>query len=190
MTSETGHAHRGDVRLGVQAWLDGCSGPPDLDRSEADHEAIVRMMLLDELERAPRSRAELRRRLARRLVPDDLAEQMLDRFAEVGLVDDAAFARAWVTSRQSGRGLSRTALSAELRRKGVGPDEIAAALTEIDAAEEEAAAATLVRRRSRSMSRLDHQTRTRRLVGMLARKGYSQGLALRVVREVLAEEAD
>src|SRR5215207_4605441 len=99
-----------------------------------DHEAVARKILLDQLTGQARSRRELADRLARRNVPDDVAGRLLDRFEEVGLVDDEVFARSWVDSRQRTRGLARRALAQELRRKGV-PDETARdVLAEVDPA--------------------------------------------------------
>jgi regulatory protein len=123
--------------------------------------------------------------LARKDVPEAAAEAVLDRFVEVGLIDDAAFARAWVDSRQAGRGLARRALQAELKAKGVEAEVAAQAVETVDDDDERAAARRLVERRARSMQRLDRATATRRLIGMLARKGYGGGLAAAVVREVL-----
>jgi regulatory protein len=118
-------------------------------------------------------------------VPDEAAEAVLDRFTEVGLIDDAAFARMWVSSRQSGRGLARRALGAELRARGVDPEVAAVAVQSVDDDDERAAARRLVERKLPGMRRLDRATATRRLIGMLARKGYGGGLAAAVVREAL-----
>jgi regulatory protein len=119
-----------------------------------------------------------------------VAEGVLGRFSEVGLIDDAAFADAWVRSRHVGRGLARRALATELRRRGVDDDTVKDAVSAVTPQQEEDAAAELVRKRLPAMTRLDTQTRTRRLVGMLARKGYSPGLAYRVVRGALDEDGD
>jgi regulatory protein len=170
-----------------EAWA-----PPDDAQAlgpEADHEAVARKILLDQLTGQARSRAELEGRLARKKVPPEVAHRLLDRFEEVGLVDDAAFAREWVESRRAGRGLARRALSQELRRKGVDPSVIAAAVAGVDPDDEEEAARELVRRRMRSLARYDDAVRARRLTGMLARKGYPPEVAYRVVREEL-EGAD
>jgi regulatory protein len=148
-----------------------------------DPESVARTIALRLLDHQPRTRAELAQALARRGVPADAAAAVLDRFTEVGLIDDAAFAAAWVDSRHAGRGLGRRALSAELRRRGVDNEIVRDAVETVSADDEEAAARTLVERRLRSMSSLSPETRLRRLVGMLARKGFSQGLAHKVVRE-------
>ena len=94
-------------------------------------------------------------------MPDDVATRLLDRFEEVGLVDDDAFARSWVASRQPGKGLARRALAQELRRKGIDDEVAREALDEIDPADEEAAARALVRKKLRSLARVDDTIATR-----------------------------
>ena len=125
--------------------------------------------------------------MARRGVPEDVATAVLDRFTEVGLIDDEAFATAWVDSRHAGRALGKRALSAELRRRGVEDETIKHAVDTVTDEDEQAAARALVQRKLATMSGLPKDTQTRRLVGMLARKGFSQGLALRVIRDLLAD---
>ena len=194
----------GDVSVGVDAWTRRSSGPgastptappPPEDAAtqvpEADPESVARKILLDQLTGQARSRKELADKLAAKNVPDDVAGRLLDRFEEVGLIDDAAYARAWIASRGSreaggGKQLARRALAQELRRKGVDDEVAREALDEIDPADEEAAARELVRRKLRSVARVDDTAATRRLVGMLARKGYGSGLAFAVVRDELA----
>jgi regulatory protein len=113
---------------------------------------------------------------------------VLDRFGEVGLIDDAMFARAWVESRHTGRGLAKRALAFELRRRGVEPSVVDQAVSALPAEQEEQTARALVAAKLTSTRMLDPTARTRRLAGMLARKGYPPGLAFRVVRDALAEE--
>ena len=158
-------------------------GSPEDDHG--DPEQVARAICLRALTGAAKTRQQLTDLLAQRGVPEEAAEAVLDRFAEVGLIDDAAFSRAWVNSRQSGRGLARRALTAELRAKGVDPETAAEAVALVDDDDEREAARRLVSRRAPGMRRLDRATATRRLIGMLARKGYSGGLAAAVVREVL-----
>ena len=155
-----------------------------------DPEAVARSICLRALTGAAKTRKQLADLLAKRGIPEEAATAVLDRFTEVGLIDDAAFARAWVTSRQAGRGLARRALGAELRAKGVDAEVAAAALEEVDPQDEWDAARRLVARRLPSMQRLDRQTAERRLIGMLARKGYGGGLAGYVVREALDARGD
>lgn len=176
----------GDVGLGVRAWV-GEQVPPDpvQEGPDADQEAVARTILLDQLTGQARTRKELADKLAAKNVPGELAERLLDRFEEVGLVDDAAFARAWVESRQRGRGLAPRALAQELRRKGVDDEVAREALDEITANDQQEAARALVRRKLKSVRSVDRATATRRLVGMLARKGYGSGLAFAIVKEEL-----
>jgi len=150
-----------------------------------DPESVARAVCLRALTGAAKTRQQLAGLLARRGVPEEAAVAVLDRLTEVGLIDDAAFARAWVGSRQAGRGLARRALRAELHAKGVDAEVAAEAVALVDEEDERSAARDLVRRRLSGMHRLDRATVTRRLMGMLARKGYSGGLAAAVVREAL-----
>jgi len=126
--------------------------------------------------------------MARRDVPQDVATRVLDRFTEVGLVDDAEYARMLVRTRHAERGLSRRAIAVELRRRGIADEVATDALEQVDADDEEAAAAELVRRKLRATRGLDPQARLRRVVGTLGRKGYAPALVLRLAREELARE--
>jgi regulatory protein len=128
--------------------------------------------------------------LRRKGIPDDAAEQVLSRFTEVGMIDDALFAQMWVTSRHRGKGLAGRALSQELRRKGVADDQVAEAVATLEPDQELATARALVERRLGSTGGLPTEARVRRLAGLLARKGYSAGLAFRVVKEALAAEGE
>jgi len=138
---------------------------------------------------APRTQAQLAAALRRRGVPEDAAAAVLARFAEVKLIDDAMFARAWVDSRHYGRGLAGKALGAELRQRGVARDDIQAALSELSPDVELETARELIARRLPGTAGMPFPARVRRLVGVLARKGYGSGLAYRVVREALEVEA-
>jgi regulatory protein len=145
-------------------------------------------MCLKLLATQPRTRAELASALARRNVPAEAAEAVLARFDAVGLIDDAAFAQAWVETRHRGKGLARRALARELANRGVDAEVARAALNQVDPGDEEAAARLLVARKLPGTRGLPTPSRVRRLVGMLARKGYPPGLALAVVRDALAAE--
>jgi regulatory protein len=173
------------VGAGVEAWVGEPPEDPVGLGPEAQTEDVARKILLDQLTGQARTRAELAQKLARKNVPGEVAERLLTRFEEVGLVDDEAFARSWVQSRQAGKGLARRALAQELRRKGVDDDVAREVLDDVDPDDEAEAARVLVRRKLRSVQRLDRATAVRRLSGMLARKGHSAGMAFRVVREEL-----
>lgn len=158
-----------------------------MPESDPDPESVARTIGLAMLDRAPRTRAELATGMAKRGVPTAAAETVLDRFAEVGLIDDVAFATAWVDSRHRGRGLARRALANELRVRGIDADTASEALLSVTTDDEAVAAQALVRRRLRSMAGLSREVQTRRLVAMLGRKGFGGSLAYTVVRQVLDE---
>lgn len=148
-------------------------------------------MALRSLDAAPRSRHQLGDRLVRKGVAPEVAERVLDRFTEVGLLDDAAYARMLVSSRRASRGLAPRALALELRRAGIDDATAAAALADLvdeQPETDEEIAARLVRKRLRAMRGLEHEVALRRLVGMLARKGYSPSLGARVARDILRTE--
>ena len=165
--------------------------PPGRSPSETtagDPEALARQICLRLLTAAPRTRAELAAALNRRGVPTEAAEAVLGRFADVGLIDDAAFARAWVESRHYSRGLSRRSLSAELRQHGVDTEEIREAVSTLDPEQEVATARRLVEQKMASTRGQPPEARIRRAAGTLARKGYPPGLVFRLIKEVLEQE--
>ncbi|MGH3613866.1 MAG: RecX family transcriptional regulator [Pseudonocardia sp.] len=156
---------------------------------DADPEAVARTICLRLLTARARTRQELAQALRRKGVPDEAAGAVLERFDDVGLIDDGAFAEQWVRSRHAVRGLGRRALAVELRRKGVADDIAGEALAGVDTEAEDRRARELVDRKLRTIPADTEEQRVtagRRLVGMLARKGYSGGTAYRVVREALA----
>ncbi|MEV5439044.1 recombination regulator RecX [Streptomyces sp. NPDC052682] len=188
-----GRRGRGRAASGETAAQDG--GASSLSRAEqeeppGDPVERARAICLRLLTGTPRTRKQLADALRKREIPDDVAEQVLSRFEEVGLINDRAFADAWVESRHHGRGLARRALAQELRTKGVDSTLIDEAVSQLDSEQEEATARELVDRKLRATRGLDRDKRLRRLAGMLARKGYPQGLALRVVRRALEEEGE
>ncbi len=156
-------------------------------REEQAHAVCLRLLTV-----RARTRAELVGQLAQRGYPDDVAETVLARLTAVGLVDDEDFADQWVRSRQVYAGKGKRALAAELRTKGVADEVIATALSGIDAGAERLRAEQLVERRLRRevLDEGDDVKVTRRLVGMLARRGYNQSMAVAVVTDALASERE
>ncbi|WP_406121365.1 recombination regulator RecX [Streptomyces sp. NBC_00989] len=169
---------------------DFSSSRAEKEEPPADPAERARGICLRLLTGNPRTRKQLADALRKREIPDEVADEVLSRFEEVGLINDGAFADAWVESRHHGRGLARRALAQELRTKGVDPTLIDEAVSQLDSDQEETTARELVDRKLRSTRGLDRDKRLRRLAGMLARKGYSQGMALRVVRQALEEEGE
>ena len=148
----------------------------------------ARQICLHQLEHAPRTRAELAAVLARKGIEPEVADQVLGRLTEVGMIDDALFAEMWVGSRHRGRGLAGRALTQELRRKGVDEQVVRDAVDTLDPEQELRTARDLVERRLPATRGLAADALVRRLAGLLARKGYPAGTAFRVVREALADE--
>ena len=163
--------------------------PADL-QPEADPEQVARTVLLRRLTAAPRTRKDLRDDLLRRNIPEDVVDRVLDRFTEVGLVNDEEYARMWVESRQRSRGMARRVLRQELRARGVSDEDAQDALDSIDPDAERARARQLAQAKVRTMSRLEPEARVRRLAGLLQRRGYSSDVAYSVVREVVGEWDD
>ncbi len=156
-------------------------------REEQAHALCLRLLTV-----RARTRAELAGRLTQRGYDKGVAHAVLGRLESAGLIDDEDFADQWVRSRQANAGKGKRALAAELRAKGVGDEIVSAALDGIDAAAERTRAEQLVERRLRreSLGDGDDAKVMRRLVGMLARRGYSQGMAIGVVTDALAVERE
>ncbi|GAA2168462.1 regulatory protein RecX [Pedococcus bigeumensis] len=165
-------------------------GDPEADLQTRDGEPdaydVARQIVLRQLAMSPKSRQQLRDKLRTRNCPDDVAEAVLDRMTDVGLIDDEAYAGMLVRSQQAGRGLARRALARELRTKGVDDETAKATLDQIDPEAERDRAAQLVAKKLRSMHGLEPLVQKRRLAGMLARKGYPAELAMAVIREAVA----
>ncbi|MGC4870142.1 regulatory protein RecX [Micromonospora sp. DT53] len=171
-------------RRGGSEGADTVESPaPPRDESEVAREICLRQLAV-----RPRTRAELAGALAKRGISEEVSAEVLDRYDEVGIIDDAAFARAWVSSRHAGRGLARRALANELRRKGVDGEVATEALGELDEETEADTARGLVERKLRT-ARGEPDAVFRRLVGMLARKGYPPGVAIRAVKDALAAQS-
>src|SRR5690625_2394137 len=158
--------------------------------AEPDAESVARAIALRLLNHSPRSRTQPAEAMARKDVPEEVADRVLDRFTEVGLIDDWQYAQMLVRTRQSERGLARRALADELRRKGIGTEEAEAALATVQPEDEERAARELLARKAPASAGLDPVKRRRRLVSMLGRKGYPPGLSYRLVSEVLADDGE
>jgi len=168
--------------LSESAGVAGAGGVND-DPQERARQVCLRMLTA-----APRTSAQLADAMRRKGVPDEAAQAVLSRLAEVGLIDDAAFARAWVESRHHARGLARRALAAELEKRGVRDEDVRTAVGALGPDEEIATARRLVARAMAGTKGRPLPARIRRLVGLLARKGYPAPLAYRVVREALEQE--
>ena len=148
----------------------------------------ARNIVLNQLNFMPRSRKELETALTKRHIEPDVAKSVLDRFEEIGMVDDAAYAELLIRSRCNTKRVSRAVLRQQLRQKGVDQEIIEEALLVVSDADELRMATELVERKARAMSRLEPEVRKRRLFGLLARKGYSTSIALRVIQDLEAAD--
>jgi regulatory protein len=173
-----------------------CPPPSTSESPQADsatREEQARALCLRLLTARARTRAELAGQLAKRGYPDDVSTLVLDRLTDVGLVDDEDFAEQWVRSRHVNAGKGKRALASELRTKGIDDEVIADVLADIDSDAERVRAEQLVAdklRRERLTDDTDDVKVARRLVGMLARRGYQQSMAFDVVKVALASERE
>lgn len=151
-------------------------------------DACVRLLAARE-----RSRHELAERLARREFTAPVIDEVLGRLDRAGLVDDRRFAEQWVASRHRDSGRARAVLARELRDKGVAAEIAEEALAQIDGEDEQVRAGELIRPRlARAVTApvTDPRERDRiirRLLGVLARRGYPSSVAHTVVRQAWAE---
>lgn len=158
------------------------------DRTPAAWRNLGREICLRLLTVEPRTRAQLADAMHRRGVPEDAAEDVLSKLSDARLIDDAAFAKAWVESRHHARGLSVRNLQQELRQRGVDADDIDTAVETLDPEQETETARRLTERKLAATRGQPATTRVRKVAGLLARKGYPPGLAFRLIREAMEAE--
>jgi regulatory protein len=158
--------------------------------SEPSRDEQARALCLRLLTARARTRAELAGQLAKRGYPNDVSTRVLDRLADVGLVDDVDFAEQWVHSRRVNAGKGKRALAAELHTKGVDNDVITSVLGGINPDAERVRAEQLVRKKLRRENLSDEVRVIRRLVAMLGRRGFDQSMAYDVVSVELAGERE
>lgn len=166
------------------------SDPDEGIKQDADPESVARSIVLRKLSTRAHTRAELERALAAKQVPAPAAEAVLDRMAELGLVNDEAFARDWVESRQQRRHLSRRGLQQELTRKGVARETISSVVQEVGTGDELIAAHALVNKKRAALAGLDPAVRYRRLAGLLSRRGYSSDVVSTVLQQTASGSDD
>jgi regulatory protein len=162
---------------------------PVVDEKIKEIEAAdaAKQVLLRRLSHAPRTRKELAKDLKDKDISDEVANVALDRFEEVGLINDQALASNYVSSQHERKGLGKNALRQQLRAKGVSDDVALEAISQISDDQEFQAAFALACKKIRSLQRDDAKTQLRKIVGVLARKGYSSNLAFRVAKEVITD---
>lgn len=152
-------------------------------------EEDVRQALLKLIERSGKSSGQLRSLLLDKEFPVQLIDQMIERFIEVGLIDDFALAKSFTESAVSRKAKAKSVIGRELRAKYFPQDAIDAALAEIDSDSELEAAKVLAESRYRQLLKLEPEVRTRRLSSFLMRKGYSSSVVWAAVRHASGEVA-
>ncbi|HEY3736873.1 MAG TPA: regulatory protein RecX [Jatrophihabitans sp.] len=152
----------------------------------ANPESVARTICLRLLDAKARSRAELFAAMRKKNVPVEIAERLLNRYTEVGLIDDQSLADGYALAQHRERGLARAAVAQKLRHRGLDDEIIADALEQITPEGERAAARALAERKLRALAGLAPEVQTRRLIGMLARRGYSPGLAYEVAKALIS----
>ena len=160
------------------------------DEQEEEAKAAVRKRALGLLDQRARSRAELSGRLTELDFDPGVITAVLDDLAAVGLLDDQAFANEWVRQRHQRRGKSAQALDRELMAKGVAEPVRARALAQVSDEDEEVAARAAAAKKARTITtvppdRHERDKALRRIVGVLARRGYGGEMSMRVAREEL-----
>ncbi len=157
---------------------------------EVDAESAVRNLVLRRLTQRAYTRHQLEEYLARKNADSEVVSKVLDRFSEVGLIDDAEYAAEFVRARRAVKGSGPSVLRMELKKRGISEELILKAVEDrtgedIDVARE------IAQRKLHSLSRFDAATQNRRLVSFLVRRGYSPSLAYGLARELIAAvEAD
>ncbi len=147
-------------------------------------EQRAKNVLLFQLSRSMKTRHQLATILKKREIPDDIANAVLDRFTEAQLIDDAAFARAFVNSRIAVSGKSKSVIARELKQKGVSTQDAEQALSSIDAELEDQTAYNVAKKRYQQLSTQEPEVRRRRLMGFLMRRGFSSQLTARILRDL------
>ena len=165
---------------------DGSLDQPRL-LSPEKQESRARNVLLHQLARSAKSTSQLRKILEQREISPEIAEKVLERFTEVGLIDDAAYAETIVNSRRNYKGLAKSAIKRELNEKGVSQEFVEEAISGITAEDDFESAKQLATRRFGQMAHLEKEVRTRRLAGYLQRKGYASSAVFAAIK--FAEES-
>lgn len=160
------------------------------DQPEANLEQVARTIVLRRLALAPRTRADLAKDLVKRDVPAEVIDAVLDRFAELGYIDDAAYAHMWVESRRQKKALARSVLKRELTDQGIDRELVDAAIAHIDDDAELQRAREFALSKFRVRRGEEPHKAIKRLANQLGRKGYPANVCFAVAREASATKAE
>ena len=157
---------------------------------ETDPYTRAKTIVYNQLAYSAKTRGQLRKKLQAEGFEAELIEPLLDKFEAAKLIDDAEYAQSFVAKKSRTKKLSRAALRRELAERGVRGEEAENALAQRTDEQEREDAAELVRKKLRPgmdlSDRAEKDKVTRRLLGMLARRGYSSSVSMSVIREELA----
>lgn len=157
---------------------------------ETDPYTRAKTIVYNQLAYSAKTRGQLRKKLQAEGFESELIESLLDKFEAAKLIDDAEYAQTFVAQKSRTKKLSRAALRRELAERGVRGEEAENALAQRTDEQEREDAAELVRKKLRPgmdlSDRAEKDKVTRRLLGMLARRGYSSSVSMSVIREELA----
>ena len=157
---------------------------------ETDPYTRAKTIVYNQLAYSAKTRGQLRKKLQAEGFDAELIEPLLDKFEAAKLIDDAEYAQSFVAQKSRTKKLSRAALRRELAERGVRGEEAENALAQRTDEQEREDAAELVRKKLRPRMDLSDRAEkdrvTRRLLGMLARRGYSSSVSMSVIREELA----
>lgn len=161
---------------------------PLTDKQKQRLERRALNVAMYQLELGSRTRKQIEDRLIKKEIPQDIIDETIERLMEIDLINDEEFAHDFVRIRHESRKQGTGVIRRELSRKGVDRELAEEAVATIDPEDEWENARHLVSKRIHQSRGLDRYKRTQRLVGMLARKGYSGSIAYSVVKEALDNE--
>ncbi|WP_315340472.1 regulatory protein RecX [Rothia mucilaginosa] len=186
-TAQTGHATSAQEG-NVPSWKQKVRAARAAE--EADPYTRAKTIVYNQLAYSAKTRGQLRKKLQAEGFDAELIEPLLDKFEAAKLIDDAEYAQTFVAQKSRTKKLSRAALRRELAERGVRGEEAENALAQRTDEQEREDAAELVRKKLRPgmdlSDRAEKDRVTRRLLGMLARRGYSSSVSMSVIREELA----
>lgn len=152
----------------------------DEDYSQAKKTAMNMLAMRDH------SSDELRKKLLKRDLVPEAIDVLIEKLQNSRLLNDEEFAHRFARAQRENRKLSRSVLKRELSKKGISPELASDAVADIDG--EEDLAREVAQKKANSTRRLDYAVRERRILGMLARRGFPSAICIKVTREVLAED--
>ena len=154
-------------------------------RPESDPYTMGMGIALRKLNAHARTHHEISVVLSDHGINEDTSILILTRLTDLGYLNDAEFAHAWVRSRMKSRGLAPSVLRRELSTKGVDPEHIDSALADIDPTDTLHRARELAEKKNRSLSGVPEAVAARRISSLLQRKGYSAGVSWVIARDVV-----